>query len=199
MAPQPSESPFHFSHVGEYHNAGNIDDRPPLIQCHLTRTNPQTHALVVENAHLLPNYDVEGGVGPRYCPSLPKKVERFGERDGHNSFLEPEGFDSELVYPNGLSGPFPEEVQLAILRTMEGLGAVEIQRPGYDVEYDHIDPSNNGRDEEGRRTGLDGTLEARGLCEGMFFAGQIICTTGYEEVRGGGRGDRNGAERSGAS
>ena len=106
LVEQPSEKPFKFSHVKEYMIAQNAeendDDRPPLITCHLTRTNPATHQIVVDNLDNLPSYDVPGGVGPRYCPSLPTKVERFADRDGHNSFLEPEGFDAELVYPNGL-------------------------------------------------------------------------------------------------
>merc|ERR1712238_543916 len=122
--PQPSEVPaIPFSHLRQFRC-----EQPPhvekgtLVVCRRTSTNEKTHEIVRENAHTLPEYDgMEGaGNGPRYCPSIHKKVERFPDRDGHNSFLEPEGLNTNTVYPNGMSGPFPPEGQLKILRTMKG-------------------------------------------------------------------------------
>lgn len=136
---QPSERPaVPFSHVRQ-----SRGEEPPLaaagrlIDCYQTATNEGTHKLVMDYAHLLPQYDgMDGkGNGPRYCPSIYKKVERFAERNSHNSFLEPEGLNTDIVYPNGMSGPYPEEIQLEIFRSMKGLEKVEIVRPGYDVEY----------------------------------------------------------------
>ena len=143
-----------------------------FIDCYQTATNEQTHELVMKYEHLLPQYDgLDGkGNGPRYCPSIYKKVQRFPDRLGHNCFLEPEGLNTDLVYPNGMSGPYPPEIQLQILRTMKGLGAVEIIRPGYDVEYDFVNPIC-----------LTHTLETKRVA-GLFLAGQICGTTGYEEA-----------------
>ena len=174
LVPQPSEIPATpFSHLLQFN-----DEQPPMVDqgkvitCRQTATNEKTHELVMKYEDTLPIYDgMDGsGNGPRYCPSIYKKVQRFPDRSGHNCFLEPEGLNTDIVYPNGMSGPYPEEIQLQILRSMKGLEEVEIVRPGYDVEYDFVNPIS-----------LTHTLETKKI-SGLYLAGQICGTTGYEEA-----------------
>ena len=150
---------------------GKVEDHPRQIPCYITHTNTQTHDIIRANLDRSPMYTgIIEGIGPRYCPSIEDKVMRFGDRNGHQIYLEPEGLSTIEVYPNGISTSLPFDVQMGIVHSMKGLENARIIKPGYAIEYDYFDPRD-----------LKPTLETKGI-GGLFFAGQINGTTGYEEA-----------------
>ena len=150
---------------------GKREQHPQQIPCHITRTNPKTHDIIRAGLDRSPLYSgVIEGIGPRYCPSIEDKVVRFADRDTHQIFVEPEGLDTHEIYPNGISTSLPFDVQYDFVRSMEGFENAQIVRPGYAIEYDFFDPRD-----------LKMSLETKHM-NGLFFAGQINGTTGYEEA-----------------
>ena len=150
---------------------GKVEDHPRQIPCYITHTNTQTHDIIRANLDRSPMYTgIIEGIGPRYCPSIEDKVMRFGDRNGHQIYLEPEGLSTIEGYPNGISTSLPFDVQMGIVHSMKGLENACIIKPGYAIEYDYFDPRD-----------LKPTLETKGIA-GLFFAGQINGTTGYEEA-----------------
>ena len=143
----------------------------PQISCYITRTNKKTHQIISNNTHLSAMYSGKiSGIGPRYCPSIEDKINRFSEKDSHQIFIEPEGLDKDLVYPNGISTSLPSAAQKDFVESINGLENSEIEEFGYAVEYDFIDPRS-----------LNPTLETK-FIENFYLAGQINGTTGYEEA-----------------
>ena len=166
MDEQPGDTPCPvFSYLG------SVADHPPQVSCWITHTSNQTHDIIRGALDRSPLYTGQiEGVGPRYCPSIEDKVVRFAERDSHQIFVEPEGLDTHEIYPNGISTSLPFDVQLALVRSIRGFEQAQITRPGYAIEYDFFDPR-----------GLKASLETKAI-HGLYFAGQINGTTGYEEA-----------------
>lgn len=166
MAEQYSDDP-----LPVFSLLGDAKMHPKQLPCWITSTNERTHDIIRANLDRSPMYTgVIEGVGPRYCPSIEDKIHRFASKNSHNIFLEPEGLTTHEIYPNGISTSLPFDVQLALVRSMRGLENCHILRPGYAIEYDYFDP-----------TGLKASLETKTI-NGLFFAGQINGTTGYEEA-----------------
>ncbi|MCG8485855.1 MAG: tRNA uridine-5-carboxymethylaminomethyl(34) synthesis enzyme MnmG [Chromatiales bacterium] len=150
---------------------GSREQHPPQVSCHITHTNPQTHEIIRGGLSRSPMYaGVIEGVGPRYCPSIEDKIVRFADKESHQIFIEPEGLDTHEIYPNGISTSLPFDIQYQLVRSMKGFENAHITRPGYAIEYDFFDPRD-----------LKSSLETKYI-EGLFFAGQINGTTGYEEA-----------------
>jgi tRNA uridine 5-carboxymethylaminomethyl modification enzyme len=150
---------------------GSREQHPQQVCCHITHTNEQTHEIIRKGLSRSPMYTgIIEGVGPRYCPSIEDKIVRFADRTSHQIFIEPEGLDTHEIYPNGISTSLPFDIQFELVRTMKGFEQAQITRPGYAIEYDYFDPRD-----------LKASLENR-FIQGLFFAGQINGTTGYEEA-----------------
>ena len=166
LAPQHGDTP-----VPVFSFLGDANQHPEQMACYITHTNEKTHDVIRNNLDRSPMYaGIIEGIGPRYCPSIEDKVMRFADRNAHQIFLEPEGLTSNEIYPNGISTSLPFDVQMQIVRSMEGMQNARIIRPGYAIEYDFFDPRD-----------LKPTLESK-FIQGLFFAGQINGTTGYEEA-----------------
>ena len=166
LAEQPGDTPLPVMSF-----MGSVSDHPRQVSCYIGHTNEQTHDIIRNNLHQSPMYAGEiEGTGPRYCPSIEDKVVRFADKTSHQIFVEPEGLSTYELYPNGISTSLPFDVQVAFIRSMKGFENAHITRPGYAIEYDYFNPQD-----------LKHSLESK-FIEGLFFAGQINGTTGYEEA-----------------